>query len=303
MSFDLDKELRKLKYEDYEHNLYVLGNINEYFKNNYLLLNIENKLDFVKHLYADSISEEWFISQCRAASHQIEKLINKESQFYQYYKKILTNQDLIRISQEIIFDISDLSRIIGCTYRWHDININRPNYLSSQQYFLHAKFSYFSKKYIAETTHRHFEFSTMPTLIRQAIEIKIKNMIGLVRVTKRNGDFKFVPMSSIIDFFIENNNFISTPIDIKHLKYINTWTNTYIHSGITPFSWQSLEAIDIIEELFSIKHNETGALHIHGFSYISQGTSLSDLSEALNEKFNATFYLSEKLIEGDKYYS
>ena len=91
------------------------------------------------------------------------------------------------------------------------------------------------------------------------------------------------------------------PVKLETLKIINKWTNTFVHSGIVPFCWQSMEAIDLIEKLFSTKHEETGEINMEGFSYLDKGISLSDLKEALDSKFSAIFYLSEDFIEGSRY--
>ena len=88
------------------------------------------------------------------------------------------------------------------------------------------------------------------------------------------------------------------PLSIGTLTTINRWTNTFVHTGVVPFCWQSLEAIDLIECLFSIQDEETGALNINGFSYISKGTSLDTIKKALDEHFKAEFFLRLENIEG-----
>lgn len=291
---DVSEELDKILMRDLEHNksklIELKAKLNSYLEN-------KNTDKYLSYLYSGDINEEWFEAQCQSACNQIEKISNSKSKFNEYYKNILTESDLVLLTRELISDISLLNKISNgrlCL----NYQIDRDNYLASQQFFLHAKFSYFTKKIIAETTGRNFNFSAMPTLIRQSIEVRLKNMIGLEKVEKIDGGFKFIPINSLLDFFANNTDFIEFPVCLSLLKAINTWTNTFVHTGVVPFCWQSLEAIDLIEDLFSIKDESSGSLNLHGFTYFKPGVTLSDLQLALNEHFKAQFTLSEKSIEG-----
>lgn len=294
---ELTQLLEVASYQNYDHNLSVLQKIKERLITTFLNEELTNT-DFVINLYKNDIDENWFIAQCKSACNQIDKITNEESKFNKFYSKSLTEQDYLRLSQELLFDISELCQITGKKIGWED-SIVRANYLSSHQFFLHAKFAYFTQKNIANTTSRYFDFSSMPTLIRQAIELKVKNMIGLEKIAGKNGKFKMVSISALLNFFIDNGKFLEMPVSLEDLKAINNWTNTFIHTGIVPFCWQSLEAIDIIEDLFSIEKKETGELNLFGFSYIAKGISLSELKIALDEYFKADFTLNEKNIEGE----
>jgi len=294
MHVNISEEVDKIAMRNLEHNKSNLIGLKVKL-NNYL--NDKNTDQYLSHLYSIDINEDWLEAQCKSACNQIEKVTNKESQFNEYYQNILTESDLLLFTQELICDISLLDQISGGRLAL-DNQVSRDNYLSSHQFFLHAKFSYFTKKQITETTCRNFNFSTMPTLIRQSIEIKLKNMIGLEKVQKVGGGFKFVPINSLLDFFNNNSNFIEFPVCISLLKAINTWTNTFVHSGVVPFCWQSLEAVDLVESLFSIKNDATGSLNLHGFTYIKSNVTINDIQAALNKHFNAEFTLNESNVEG-----
>lgn len=291
---NFSEEVGKVTMRNLSHNMsnliYLKDKLENYLKNN-------NTEKYLSHLYSGDINEDWFQAQCRSACNQIEKITNRESKFNIFYEILLTENNLVLLTRELISDISLLDQIAGQKL---DLNykISRDNYLSSHQFFLHAKFSYFTNKYIAETTSRNFNFSTMPTLIRQSIEIKLKNMIGLEKVEKVGGGFKFIPVSSLLDFFIKKTEFVEFPVCLNALKAINTWTNTFVHTGVVPFCWQSLEAVDLIEDLFSIKNYISGSLSIHGFTYLKRDVTIGDLQLALNEFFNAQFTLTEKSVEG-----
>lgn len=291
---NLADELNKLKLNDYDHNKFVLLTMQKRLLGLFPDLNDEILVD---DLYKSELDQAWLLAQCQSANNQINKILNDDSKFLSYYKGYVTEEDLKLFSRELIYDLRYLDTLSNFQLDFED-RTDRSNYISSHQFFLHAKFAFFSKKYIAETTNRNFLFSSMPTLIRQAIELKIKNMIGFERVTEKNGNFKIVSISRIIKFFDDRKEFFEMPLPMKTLLAINEWTNTFIHTGIVPFCWQSLEAIDLIECLFSIEDEEAGILSLHGFSYIAKGVSLDSVRSALDNDLNAKFSLNSKKIEG-----
>lgn len=291
---DMSSEVKKISLKDLEYNKKTLSDLESKLKEYLSNKDIPN---FVSNLYSCNINQDWFNAQCLSACNQIDKVINSNSKFNEYYLSTLKEDNLILLTRELICDISLLNQISSNQLKL-DNKIQRDNYISSHQFFLNAKFSFFTNKYIAETTSRNFNFSSMPTLIRQSIEIKLKNMIGLQGVTNKNGSFKLVSISALLEFFRNNKKFLIFPVPIETLKSINTWTNTFVHTGVTPFCWQSLEAIDLIEKLFSIEDEESGTIHLHGFTYLNNGMTLNKIELALNNEFNAIFTLKEQNVEG-----
>jgi hypothetical protein len=167
--------------------------------------------------------------------------------------------------------------------------------MDENQFFLHSKFSYFTDKHYPDESRVNLTFSSLPILIRQSIELKIKSIIGLERVLKSDKNIKIIPISKIIRF-LEKESFLDCPVSLKTLGYINFWTNTFIHTGIHPFSWQSLEAIDLIESLFTIKQWETGNLDLRGFTFLKKNITLEQIKEKLDTEFRTNFILNEKLM-------
>ncbi|MFM5018207.1 hypothetical protein [Aeromonas veronii] len=291
---DFSEEIDEITMRNLEHNKLNLIALKVKLDN---YLNGKNTDQYLSHLYSSDINQDWLVAQCKSACNQIEKVTNGESKFNEYYKNILTKNDLVLLTQELISDISLLSQISAGRLVLDD-HVSRANYLSSHQFFLHAKFSYFTNKRIAETTCRNFNFSTMPTLIRQSIEIRLKNMIGLEKVEKVDGGFKLISISSLLDFFANNPNFIDFPVSMDLLKAINTWTNTFVHTGVVPFCWQSLEAVDLIEGLFSTRDDVSDSLNLHGFTYLKSNVTINDIQDALNKHFDANFIMSKQSVEG-----
>lgn len=252
---------------------------------------------FVRDLYKEKMDEDWLLAQCQSASNQINKILDQNSKFLGFYDNVLTEGDKISFAQEIVFDLHYLDRLSGYKISFEDRS-KRVNYLPSQLLFMSAKFSFFTRKYIQ--TQRDLRFAAMPALIRQAIELKVKEMIGLDSVKSKDGDYAMAPISKLLGFFQKHPDFLDLPIRIEVLASINRWTNTFVHTGIIPFCWQSLEAIDLIEDLFSIKDERTGMLHIDGFSYLREGCSIEDLKRALDKYCKVDFSLNAKSIVGGR---
>lgn len=138
---DVSEELDKILMRDLEHNksklIELKAKLNSYLEN-------KNTDKYLSYLYSGDINEEWFEAQCQSACNQIEKISNSKSKFNEYYKNILTESDLVLLTRELISDISLLNKISNgrlCL----NYQIDRDNYLASQQFFLHAKLSYFTK--------------------------------------------------------------------------------------------------------------------------------------------------------------
>lgn len=292
---DIQKMIDVLNLNDIEYNIKTLVDMSTRIKESIHPLNKNDH--FVEDLYKDTIDDDWLKAQCISAINQINKLTDQESTFHKYYDSILTSKDQKLLTQELILDLCYLDIISKYKINFAT-KIDRANYLTSNSFFLHAKFALFTNKLIPSTTNRDFSIASMPTLIRQSIELKIKNMIGFDKVTKDDGGYKQVTISSILNFFKENPELLDLPLPIEYLIAINRWTNNFVHSGIASFSWQSLEAVDIIECLFSIKDDATNRVNLDGFSYIKRGVLLDDIKTKLDNKFKAVFYLNETSIEG-----
>jgi hypothetical protein len=103
---DISEEVDKIAMRDLSHNKYNLiclkANLENYLQN-------KNTEQYLSHLYSSDINEDWFEAQCKSACNQIEKITNEESKFNEYYRNILTENDLVLLTQELISDISLLS--------------------------------------------------------------------------------------------------------------------------------------------------------------------------------------------------
>lgn len=294
----MDELLKKATHEDLNYNKEILLEIKNLINQRKFIVYTHDD-EFSKYLFSINIDMNWYYAQCQSLVNQINKIIDNNSKFNEYYNHILIEDDYLNLTKELIFDFSYLNQIITNQIEWNH-RISRSNYMDEHQFFIHSKFSYFTNKWHLDESRINLTFSSMPMFIRQSIELKIKSMIGLERVLKPSGDTKIIPISKLINA-LEEGNFIDSPVSLEVLAHINFWTNTFIHTGIHPFSWQSLEAIDLVEPIFTIKQGEIGALNLRGFRFLRRDISLEEVKEKLDNKFHADFILNENIMS-QRYY-
>lgn len=136
-------------------------------------------------------------------------------------------------------------------------------------------------------------------LIRQSIELKIKNSIGLNRVVDSNGNPIKFKHDIIIDFIKEYENYFEFPVKFSILNKIYNWTNYYIHNGIFDYYWLIDWSHIILNPLFAPFRNETVLDQLKkGSIKIKEKTEAFNVFGAI--KIQRDFYkldLTNKLID------
>ncbi len=97
------------------------------------------------------------------------------------------------------------------------------------------------------------EFIRQPTaafLLRQAIELRIKNCLGIYVIYDKSGMPAKITPDTFIDFIYDNDK-ITIPIKKSILRKIHSWTNYYIHGGMLPELWKIELAQFLLTDLFS----------------------------------------------------
>ncbi|WP_157214332.1 hypothetical protein [Pseudomonas sp. GM18] len=247
------------------------------------------EFDLITHLFKSNQDENWVIAQCQSIEHQLKRLIHDNAYTLEPEK----------ISRELITDISIFNQHHK-VFSW-DVGIHAQNYLTSMEAFLNAKFSY--ANYVpASTSGRTFKVISTPAQIRFAIEFKIKNMLRILDHTYSDGSSSIIQISELLNFCEKNSHLFTFPISITALKELNKWSNNFIHSGVFSYYWQSLQAIEIIEPMFSIKDSKS--IHLEGFNYLAPGIESPALKEELEKHFNhkkkktMTFHICDTPLEG-----
>lgn len=235
----------------------------------------QTKDSYIENLFSRNINVPmWLESQCISACSLIKKIVDKDQILFGRYSA----NDIKTISNEIVFDIYYLDQI-STKKLGIDGYVRRDNYLSSMEFFNNSIYIFSEKRKILPClTNRNFMFSLMPTLIRQSIEIKIKEMLA---TDKMHG--KDMRIHDLLYFVKQNDHFFTLPLPIETLISINSWTNSFIHTGIIPFCWQSLEAIDLLDDLFTIENKHADAVSVEGFNFRSVSVSDEEIIEELKK--------------------
>ncbi|MCK4328593.1 hypothetical protein KAX02_02000 [candidate division WOR-3 bacterium] len=94
-------------------------------------------------------------------------------------------------------------------------------------------------------------------LIRQAIELRLKNAFGIDMITDNNGKILRIPGNRFIELLKDiPNDVIKFPVKRSLVMKIHKWSNYYIHAGFIPYTWEIEWAHYILDPLFSIGHFE-----------------------------------------------
>lgn len=125
---------------------------------------------------------------------------------------------------------------------------SKRNIANSREIF-HAAKMVFVKKVSVNDLSSHIIMPTSVVLIRQFIEIRIKNALGIRTIHEKDGRIKRIPADKLIAIIEKYRNEIEFPIKISLLKKIHNWTQYYIHGGMIPESWIIEWAFHILSPL------------------------------------------------------
>lgn len=90
-------------------------------------------------------------------------------------------------------------------------------------------------------------------LIRQALELRMRNIFGIENIIDEKGNYLYATSSLFIEILSRGfrNGLILFPIKISIIKKIFEWTNYYIHNAKIPFIWEIDWAHSILNPLFT----------------------------------------------------
>lgn len=93
-------------------------------------------------------------------------------------------------------------------------------------------------------------YSNLAYLIRDSLEIRIKNALGIIDIKDNDETCKIT--SDIFTSFLCTNSNIQIPVSINKslLEKIFIWTNYHIHLGIRLYNWDFLLILEYISPLF-----------------------------------------------------
>lgn len=185
----------------------------------------------------------------------------------------------LKLSKEHEYPV-DMDFIKGKLALLRDIMLDSYELIGScEKYFLNKKPSFgvfrsrlFTSNEIFYSSknllRRHFYYtdntfsSASVFLIRQSIETKVLNSLGIYNIIDKNKQIAKFKLEKLVEFITKNKN-IEFPIDKSLLQKITKWTNIYIHRGVMQYHWQIILVHEVLQPLFSMGEGKT-MKHLYG---------------------------------------
>lgn len=99
------------------------------------------------------------------------------------------------------------------------------------------------------------DFVVRPTsvfLLRQSIELRLKNAFGIFQVTDLSGKIlKNFPLSVLFSLIKSSSSSVTLPMKVSLVQNIYKWSNYYIHLGVVPQIWEIEWAHHVLRPLFA----------------------------------------------------
>lgn len=203
------------------------------------LMNIKKK-DFKPWLKYETLA--MMISLQRAFKN-IEMRCKKSHNRIMYGKDLSFLCEMIFESCEFLdyaFDRLEGVKAFGCSKRMR---------VTSNEVFLAGQYL-LRKENLNDWRVGHVISPTSIFLLRQSLELRIKNALRINYITNKNGKKLRVSGSVFLDVIENNLSEVVLPVRLPYIKTISSWTNNYIHGGHVPRLWESEWAFHLLEPLF-----------------------------------------------------
>jgi hypothetical protein len=136
-------------------------------------------------------------------------------------------------------------------------------------------------------------FNASVFLIRQAIELKIKNALGINFILDQNGAMRKIPSDRLMDFFFDNNKIELPDVKKSIVRKIHNWTQYFVHGGYVLNIWQIDIAHTLLKPLF-MSGEKGGTLSIYGGVKIQREYYDGQFKKDLEEYIKTTFKNGEE---------
>jgi hypothetical protein len=238
---DSSEDLNKFKLKE------VISSIKEYQK---WVQALKKDFSITKNYTLEHIAEQIFSESsfdrniCKmhilAIEFSINELLKELEKIFEQDNNISIYEHFIKgklaLLRDIILDINEL------IWKCKEVFLEEPQTRKSgRRRLFDSREVFLSSKNLLR---RHFyyddiSFSSISVfLIRQSIELKILNCLGIYKIVNKNNIAQKFKIEKIIEF-IEQSNKIYFPIKKSLLLKITKWTNAYIHRGIMHYHWQT----------------------------------------------------------------
>lgn len=160
----------------------------------------------------------------------------------------------LALLNDVILDINEL------IWKCKESFLNQPQTAKSYRRRLFDSREIFSAS--KDLLRRYFyyndiSFSSISVfLIRQSIEIKVLNCLGIFSIIDKDKMSKKFKLETLLDFIDKNEN-IEFPIKKSLLLKIIKWSNSYIHRGLMHYHWEIILVHKVLQPLFTMGVGKT----------------------------------------------
>jgi hypothetical protein len=139
------------------------------------------------------------------------------------------------------------------------IQMQKQNILTSDESFKSSVFLKLNTRAYSSMS----SFNASVFLIRQSIELKIKNALGINFISDNKGEMLKIPGDKFMDFFFNNEKIELPNIKKSIIRKIHSWTQYFVHGGYVLNIWQIDIAHSLLLPLFECGE-KNGNLSLYG---------------------------------------
>jgi hypothetical protein len=288
-------------YESHKHVAYYLSRryqeiFNENISEQKIVDLLYKEVVTQKELYYYYQSSFIVISKCFSESiNYINSLSNEID-----YKPIDKVEYCRSLFQELVIFLDKFERYLDQNHEGY--GFGRRNIANSIELYYstyYHLFNFFDQKTMASITTR----PVAVFLIRQAIETRFKNALGVYLVRNANTNEAIVINTRVyIDFIYSRGKYIDIPVDKLIIDTVNKWTNNYIHTGLMPEIYKIWFAIKLIKPLFTGANNEIDGYDRDGSIVINREYFDNNLEEDFKRYIISHVHQLKKLNYEDIYF-
>jgi len=168
----------------------------------------------------------------------------------------------------------------------------KPSRQMQKQNILRSNESYKSSEYLKVNLSAYSSFSSFNAsvfLIRQSIELKIKNALGINFIYDNKGLMLRIPGDKFMDFFFNNKKIELQNIEKSIIRKIHNWTQYFIHGGYVLNIWQIDIAHTLLLPLFECGE-KNGNFSLYGGVKIAKEYFNTCYKTELEKYIQSTFF-------------
>ncbi|MCU6793307.1 hypothetical protein OB236_14415 [Paenibacillus sp. WQ 127069] len=158
----------------------------------------------------------------------LKKIVNED-----IVKKLkVTNNDLLiynysSLVEDMLLDYQDL------------VNLIKGERITRSQFTM-AMYQTYRQLVYGQCSYHSFsekEVNMSITLIRQAIEVRIRRSIGVLGVENKDGGIEPIALSTILEILGRYKESITFAVPLEKLSRIYSWANIFVHTGEITYRW------------------------------------------------------------------